>query len=331
MKNFIKNLFGKNSDKFTVIENKNNVSICYLSIGSTSDTNTSNAIKRYIGVGTVKVLAVNPNAAKIEEIMGFKPTNEPEYIGTNNDGKKTARVSLVVKTVPEDCNGIDTTAFLTFNLTATTIEGSSSGKIQVMDDFGSDPAWGDADTVNAGKPIIYGDGRNPLIGQYHKVCRGELSLVKFLRAYLGVPQAQTYNNGTWTRKTGDELKKAFLHLDNIKNYFAGDFSEIKEAIELQPENKVKVLFGVRTNDEGRQYQDINSEVFMNARSNSTKQMERFINDAKANGRYANTEYDFEPIHEYSPIATDFSSVENSELPFQQDNTPFPTDNSDQPF
>lgn len=315
MFNFLKNIFGVKANEASVNE-VNGVSL--LTVGKVSDTTTSGSpIKRYMGIGVCRVLAVNPTAKEIEQHMGFTPKAEPVYLGEDQNGCKTARISMIVTTVPEDNNGIETTAFLTFNMTATTIVGSTSGKIQVMDEFGSDPAWGDAAVVEANKPIVYSDGRNPLKGAYHKVCRGEVALTNFLRSFLGVPSAQNYVNGTWVTKTGEELNAAKLRLENIPNYFKGDFSEIKEAIALMPDNKVKLLFGVRTNDEGKEYQDVNSEVFMSARSNSTKMMERTITEAKTNGRYANTEYDFEPLHEYVVNPTDFTATEapTSDLPF----------------
>lgn len=315
MFNFLKNIFGVKANEASINEV---AGVSLLTIGKVNDTTVSGngPIKRYVGIGVCRVLAVNPTAAEIEKYMGFTPKAEPVYLGEDQNGCKTARISVIVATVPEDNNDIDVKAFLTFNMTASTVV-SQTGKTQVMDDFGSDLVWGDSALVDANKPIVYSDGRSPYIGQYHKVCRGEFQLTKFLRAFLSVPNAQNYVNGTWVRKEGKDLDDAKLRLENIPNYFKGDFSEIKEAIALMPDNKVKLLFGVRTNDEGREFQDVNNEVFMTARSNSTKMMERTINDAKANGRYANTEYDFEPIHEYVVAPTDFSATEApaSDLPF----------------
>lgn len=322
MKNFINSLMGKAAKDAVVVEN-GNMSFCFLTVGKVSDTTTTAAvIKRYVGIGTCTVLAVNPTAAEIEKHMGFKPQNEPEYLGTDQNGNKTARITLIVKTVPEDCNGIDITAFLSFNMTATIIKGSTSGKIQVMDAF-NNTAWGDEDVVNANKPIIYKDGRNPLIGAYKKVCRGEVALNAFLRAYLGILSATNYINGSFVAKTGQDLENAKLCLEDVQNYFKGNFSEVKDAIALMPNNKVKLLFGVRTNDEGKQFQDVNAEVFMSARSNSTKTMEKVINEAKAAGRYANTEYDFNPIHEYNPQPTEFKAPESDDLPFSASSSSTP--------
>lgn len=303
-----------------------NTNVCFIAVGKTSDTTVSaGEFKRYIGVGTVKVLAVNPKASQIESIMGFKPQSEPVYTGVDANGHKTARITFIVGTVPEKCNGIDAKAFLSFNLTAVAVKGATSGKVQVIDDFGSAPAWGEEEVVNASKPIIYSDGRNPLLGAYHKVCRGEVGLVSFLRAYLGIPNATTYENNMFVPKKDEALKEAQLKLESIANYFKGDFSEIKEAVGLMPDNEVKVLFGVRTNDEGKQFQDVNSEVFMSARSKSTKQMEKYITDAKANNRYANTEYEFTDIHEYNPQPTNFEAPkDDDDLPFtaQEDSVPW---------
>lgn len=55
---------------------------------------------------------------------------------------------------------------------------------------------------------------------------------------------------------------AEARLDKIENYFKGDYSELREAISLQPKNRVKGLFGVRTTEDGKQYQAVYVQKFL---------------------------------------------------------------------
>ena len=63
-------------------------------------SNGGGSFSRYVGVGSVKVLAVNPNMEEWNTITGGNMTKEPEYTGVTQDGVKTARITLLVQTDP---------------------------------------------------------------------------------------------------------------------------------------------------------------------------------------------------------------------------------------
>lgn len=319
MKNFIKNIFGI-SEKNVEVSGNNNMSVCFLVVGSSADTSAdTTAFKRYIGVGKCKVLAFNPTEKQFTDIMGYTPKAENffKYTDKNQDNKETCKLMFLIGTNPEKCNGIDLKGTLIINLT-NEYKLSQSGKYKVCDNFGSNTAWGDAEVVKAGKPIVYSTGNTAnFVGKYHPLYTNEEYLIDFFRSFLGIPGADNWVNGSPVRKTGEDLKKAEFALDNIKDYFKGDFSEIKEALALQPNNEVKILFGIRTTDDGRQYQDVNARIFASARSTSNNKIEKYINREKENGQYTNTEYEFTDLHEYNPQATNFEAPaeDNGDLPF----------------
>ena len=92
------------------------------------------SFSRYVGVGSVKVLAVNPNMEEWNTITGGNMTKEPEYTGVTQDGIKTARITLLVQTDPaKTIGGIDTIIPVTFWFRKMTVVGSQSGKYQVID------------------------------------------------------------------------------------------------------------------------------------------------------------------------------------------------------
>jgi hypothetical protein len=128
-----------------------------------------------------------------------------------------------------------------------------------------------------------------------------------------VDDAFNYANGSWNLKpNADDYKFA---LEDIKKYFDGDFSEVKDAIKLQPNNKVKLLYGVRTNDDGRQFQAIatrNNFVLRNsAGSNAIARLEKELFNAKQAGSYASTEFKVQELAEYNVEPTDLSQPANS--------------------
>ena len=73
-------------------------------------------IKRYVGIGAVTVIGVNPTKAEIKELMGYEPKEEPAYVGTSEiDGKQVnfARVDFIVKTDAEK-TGIEYVGRMTY-------------------------------------------------------------------------------------------------------------------------------------------------------------------------------------------------------------------------
>lgn len=290
-------------------------SFSFLSIGKTAESKEAAEFKRYIGVGASKVLAVNPDKKHLDELMGYESQNEPEYTGSDDNGD-FARVTFVVATDPDQCNGIDIKNRLTFTLHKTPAYNRDQTKVQVIDDYGNS-TWALKEDAEAGKKLLSSNG-NPLkiADKYRIACSGEPELVNFLKVYLCVDDAFNYTNGVWTLKQdADNYKFA---LDDIKKYFTGDVSEIKDAIALQPNNKVKLLYGVRTTDEGRQYQTIATRLNMVLRNSAGQsaltRLEKELFNTKQNGGFANTEFKVQPLAEYEVTPTDLSKSQPTDDP-----------------
>ena len=306
--------------------NKIKTSFSFLAIGKTAESKEATEFKRYIGVGASKILAVNPTKAELDKIMGYESQNEPEYTGSDDDGK-WARVTFIVETDPDQCNGIDIKNRVMFTLRNTTAYNRDKTKVQVIDDYGN-KTWANDDEAKAEKKLIYSNGNTLKIAdKYRMACSGEADLVAFLKAYLCVDDAFNYANGSWNLKpNADDYKFA---LEDIKKYFDGDFSEVKDAIKLQPNNKVKLLYGVRTNDDGRQFQAIatrNNFVLRNsAGSNAIARLEKELFNAKQAGSYASTEFKVQELAEYNVEPTDLSQPANSDTATQGSEDAMPWD------
>ena len=284
-----------------------------LAIGKTQESKESQEFKRYIGLGSSFVVAVNPTKKELEGIYGREMPNEPEYV-VDTDNGKDARITFIVKTDPESCNGIEMINRVMFTLRNTPAYNRDKTKVQVIDKYGN-TTWADTETAKAGGKILTANGNSAKIdSSYRMACVGEAELVNFLKVYLCVADAFNYVNGSWVKK--DNADENVFGLEHIKDYFTGDFTEIKEAIALQPNNKVKLLYGVRTTDEGKQYQTVatrNNMILHNsAGSKAIARLEQELNNAKSAGSYATTEFRVQELAEYTVEATNLSSAPAAE-------------------
>lgn len=292
-------------------------SYIFLVIGKTTESKEAGeSFKRYIGLASSKVLAVNPDKKELDELMGFESQADPEYVVDTDNGKEV-RINFIVRTDPEVNNGIEITNRLMFTLRNTPAYNRDKTKVQVIDTYGNS-SWVDAEAAKAGVQLPCTakiDQSNYRIAAY-----GEADLVDFLKKYLGVPSSLDYVNGAWTIKANAADGK--FGLEHIKDYFSGNFSELKEALKLQPNNKVKLLYGVRTSEEGKQYQAIASrgELILrnNAGSSAIARMEKDLISLKAAGSYPTTEFKVAELQEYTVEATNLEKpVEDtsSEMPW----------------
>lgn len=283
-------------------------SYSFLAIGKTQESTETQEFKRYIGVASSFILAVNPTKKELEDIYGREQTNDPEYLVDTDNGKE-ARITFIVKTDPSTNNGIGIINRAMFSLRNAPAYNKDQTKVQVIDQYGN-VTWASTEDANAGKKLLDRNG-NPLKidDKYRMACAGEADLIGFLKAYLCVGDVFNYVNGTWVKKPNDS--DYVFGLEHIKDYFHGDFSEVKDALALQPNNKVKLLYGVRTTDEGKQYQAIatrNGMVLHNsAGSNAYARLERDLQRAKDNGSYASTEFAVQQLAEYTVEPTNLSA------------------------
>jgi len=299
-------------------------SYSFLVVGKTQESrDASGSFKRYVGLASSFVLAVNPNKAELDALMGFESQNEPEYVKETDNGKE-AHLHFIVRTDPSANNGIELTNRLMFTLRNAPAYNKEGDKVQVIDDFGNH-TWVNTEDAKAGKPIMLSNGNPQKIDtKYRMAAVGECDLVDFLKAYLCVQDAFNYVNGVWVKKENCEDYK--FKLEKFKEYLKGDFSELKEALAMQPNNKVKLLYGVRTTEDNKQYQVVASrgDLILNNAANmkAVTRLEKTLADAKQNGAYATTDFRVCELQEYVVEPTNMeqstqstSEDSSSELPW----------------
>lgn len=271
--------------------------------------------KLYQGVGAFNVVAVNPTKAELEKIQNRTIEEEPEYKGKDDDGNDTIRLAFYIKTNPEAPvnNGIEMNTVINFNLTKIKKVGANSGKIQIIDKYGR-TAWATEEEFKNKQIPMYKSGPANISANYRPAFSGEEFLIKFLIEWLNIPNPATYNNETkkWTDKADASDSEVSLNVDDI---FSNNLKEIKELIKLAEPYMVKAAVGVKSTDEGRQYQQVfNRDFCKNAITNYSK-LDKAIQEFKNNGGAVNVEYDVQPLHEYTVEPTNFSKESTSEMPF----------------
>ncbi|MCG8399582.1 hypothetical protein LWS67_24145, partial [Bacillus atrophaeus] len=80
-----------------------------------------------------------------------------------------------------------------------------------------------------------------------------------------------------------------------------------EAISLQPKNRVKGLFGVRTTEDGKQYQAVYVQKFLKNSVTDYSKLDAELQDRKAAGAYPTTEFEVCDLKVYTIEPTDFNN------------------------
>ena len=274
--------------------------------------------KKYIGVAPVYVLAVNPNKEQLEKLYNTQLENEPEYLGEVEVGEdkhkvKNVRLDFVVKTVADRCNGIELISKVTFFVRNELKYNKDKTKVQVIDKY-SRTAWVTVEQAKAHEIPVYSNGPANIDKDYRPVFVGEEELTSFIKTYLNIPDVMKYVNNTWIMV--DKPEDCEARLDNIAKYFNGDFKELKDIISLQPNNKIKVLFGVRSTDKG-QYQTVYTNMFLKNSVTKYDKLKDNLQERKAAGAYSTTEFEVVDLKEYTVEATNFEENNSpaEELPW----------------
>lgn len=306
--------------------NNNSLNYTFMAFGKGKESTESAVVKRYIGVAPVSIVAVNPSKEDLEKIYDTELENAPEYLGESEVGpegnkskKPQVRIDFIVQTDPKSCNGIEMKTKVTFFLVKEPRFNRDRTKIQVINKYG-ETTWLPIENAKAGTVPENLSWFEP--ADFRPAYMGEEELTSFIKCYLNIA-SKSYRN-----KKGEviELKdksEAEARLDNIAEYFKGDFSELRTIINLQPNNKVKCLFGVKTTDDNKQYQAVYTQMFLRNRITDYSKLDKDVQDRKANGAYPSTEFEVCNLKEYTVEATELTP-QSSDLPFDapEDSNPW---------
>lgn len=298
---------------------KNNAKV-FMAFASGSESK-EHVRKLYIGVAPVFVTAVNPNKALLSKFYNFDVEEEPTYISeaeVGPDGNKVkvpqVRIDFLVVSDPAKCNGIEMRKSITFFIKKAIRYNRDATKVQVIDKYGQ-TAWPTIEEAKIHAIPQYASGPANLDKDYRPAYIGEEELTNFIKAYLNIPNpSYSYidkNTGDKVVKTLANLDDALARLDNIDNYFKGDYSELESILKLQPKNVVKACFGVRTTDDNKQYQAVFTQKFLKNSVTDYSSLDKEIQSRINAGGYSNTEFSVEPLHEYVVESTNFNEASST--------------------
>lgn len=299
--------------------------------------------KRYIGVCPVFVKAVNPNKAEHEKLFNTTLEEAPVYVQDKEDAEgnsyKNVRISVVMQPDVEKIGFEMPLVTMPLFVTNQKQFGAKSGKYQVVDKYGRF-AWATEAEISAKEIPTNSNGKKADISNDYRIAYvGEEALTKFIRAFLCIPEITVWDNNEQCRvpNTKDKPEECECRLDveTFEKLFKGDFSEIKDTLGLQPNNKVKVCLGVRTDaNSGKLFQSVYTKKFMSNASTNYNSLDKMLQEdasyAAKNNKVLNTEYSAETVHEYSVTPTNFSAAPEAA---PSDDMPFdsPSEDVTNPF
>ena len=304
------------------MENKN---FSFMAFGKAQVSKEATEIKRYTGVGSVFIVGVNPNKTELEKLYDRELDKDPEYL-TEKDGVTSARIDFIIKTDPtaKCSNGIELLTKFSMFIRNEYRFNKDKTKVQVIDKYGR-TAWVTKEQAKNHEIPVYKNGPANIDKDYRPAYVGEEDITNFLKLFLGISNVEKWvkNEATGRREVVglvDNPQDCECRLENIEDYFKGKFNEIKGAINLMPNNKIKVLFGVRTTDEGKQYQDVYTRKFLSNTVSVYDKLAEDVQNNKDNGAYPNTEFVVADLQEYTVQATNFNNTNNNngDMPFDEE-------------
>lgn len=282
-------------------------------------------IKKFIGVASVTVLAVNPNNAMLRK-WGWdiqENAEEPKYtyMRQREDGawEKYARIRFLLR-----INDFEDKPVIPYDIWIRPefIIGKNTGKCRVIDSFGR-CAWASKDEVKSRAIPQYSSGPADISNDYKGCHPGQEKVIAFLHKYLNITPLQIWNNEKkeWVASKAPGR----ITIDDWNALCEGNATEIAEYLSLQPDNRVKIILGIRTTEDNKTFQTILDECdgtkkscFIGNGATPDKQTDEYALARKRIDEYfennPNTTSSFSalPVREYKETATEVK--ENTDAP-----------------
>lgn len=278
-------------------------------------------IKKFIGVGTIKIISVNPSNAILKQYGWNIPdgSDEPSYVSTDKDGKKNARIRFLVQVQELEEKPI---IAMDFWIRPEFRTSTSSGelRVQVIDNYGRTAYVTKAQYDKHEIPLTQNGNPVKISPKYRMAHSGEADLIQFLMTFLNVTPFEIFDNAA--QRFVPSKNPGELTIDNWDKLCNGDVKEIKDYIKLKPENQMKVDFGVRTTTENKSYQAFltsdffSNNIYLDPKTNKYKKVQNAIDRYMSWRNSSDITLSFEatPIHEYTVSATDVKDNSEKDAP-----------------
>jgi len=261
-------------------------------------------VKKYIGVASIKILAVNPNNETLRKYGWQIPqtSDEPSYVlqkQTEKGVKTLSRVRFLVQIqdLPDKpVIGLD------FWVRPEIWIDKTGKKCKIIDSFGR-TAWATKEEVRFKTIPQYANGPASINSDYKGCHPGEEELIAFIRKFLNITPLQIFDKNKNAYVSTDKPgHSTFDHWADICN---GNVTEIIEMINHEPDNLVKVCLGIRFTDDNKSYQTFLNSYFLGngARPDSTTgeytSVQKAIEKYQAGNTSAVVKFSSKPVREWS--------------------------------
>lgn len=256
--------------------------------GNATEAGEGFASKVYTGIENFRVVSVCPNHEELKKLFGDK-AKEDTYTLKNDKGVDQVKIVLHLDNEAEEGEPSIKTR-LTFFVTKEE-RLSQTGKKQFINLYGEN-AWLPLDgSIPESMSWFNTEGSRPAFN-------GEDIFISFIRNLLNLPSLKKAD------KPGDAASQFSEAEWNA--VFNGNFSIIKSAIMSSP-NKIGLLLGAKTVDDGKIYQDIYNRSTLRQWSKASGKFDylrKEVTDAQSQGSYPKTDFGNPDyiLREYNPNA-----------------------------
>lgn len=231
--------------------------------------------KIFTGVENFKVVAVNPNHQQLIEMYGEK-AKEPSYTTVNDDSKQQVLINFFLDNQAEEGEESIKTRLSFFIVNGERVS-EAKGKKEFINVYGQS-AWLPLDgSVPANMSWFDTEGMRPAFV-------GEVQFIQALRNLLNLPSKDNAENP-------DDAKSQFS-VQDWQAMFNGTFTTV-QTIVAGTENKIGVLLGAKTTNDGKLYQDTFNRSTLRQYAKASGKfsyLREQVENAQNNGAYANTDF-----------------------------------------
>lgn len=243
------------------------------------------------GVGSVHIIDINPTNEVLRKYGWNIPEDAPEreyvkYKENNGKMEQNTRICLLVEVSDMEDKPVITMNYL---IRPDVFINADGTKCKVIDSF-IRTAWGTKSEIKSHQIPVYASGPANISSDYKYCHRGEEEILKFFYKYLNITPLQRYDRVS--QSYIDNKNPGQLTIDRWDKLCNGDVSELKEYIALQPNNRVKVCFGVQTTPENKSYQTFLTSTYFGNNlmpdkntgyyTSAQKAIDKFFDDIKKN-------------------------------------------------
>lgn len=288
--------------------------------------------KKYMGYSAFEVLAINPTTDEIRKIYNSEDREAPAYVRktiakVKGEDKEVNQAMVQIHVKPfvlgEDAPILSFTMFIV-DAPAVNSDGT---KVKVIDKYGR-TAWVTIEQFKNKQIPMYANGKPANIDADYRACKkGEEELIEFIKKYMNIPNCMKFNATDRSWSLIDTPEIAECSLENIDNMFKGDFSEIQQLMDVNPNGSIGLLIGIKMNPEnGRLYHNVFTHQFPYVKfdgSMTEKGIENLTKAVEENQeRYKNTTFMVQPLAEL--IEQPGSITVNTDVPADETSDVFVT-------